>query len=317
MNKFRSSNRSLSIPGSLAGWALAAFLCFGLHAPGFAQPGRSAVVLQKELPDAMATPTSGLETQIAQSGSGEAAEEQEGGIVGRNPFEESPEKLAERMKHRFTFAPGRISVKAPEGSVPMGNPVQITLYFAPGTLVGLFSVQHSMKNIVFQGGRYPKIVSDEGNTKIVEVLPAQLGPVDIEFDATYSDNAVARQTIRLNVVPSATGLKNFALNSGYIGSTLVLEDKAEDREMRIVPSVRYQSLEYPIHIYGCEQIKFSIEQPNDESEPIIEFDKNCMVHALHEGKAYLVGDFDGVKNRILIRVYSKEDSPPWFRRAIP
>jgi hypothetical protein len=62
------------------------------------------------------------------------------------------------------------------------------------------------------------------------------------------------------------------------------------------------------------QIKFSAEQ--DEDNPVIRVDGNGTVHALREGKAVLVGGFDGVVDRIQVTVYSKEDTPVGYRTVI-
>jgi hypothetical protein len=208
-------------------------------------------------------------------------------------------------------------VAVPKGDVPLGNSVEVTLTLAPGKLVDLSSVQRSAGNVVFQSGRPATILRDDGITKTIAVVPAQLGPVDLEIAAAYSDNAVAMHTIRLNVVPSANGLKQFVINGGNIALPLVLEDLEENRQSRINPYVTYRSLDYPIGLSSCEHIKFSIEQSNAVGGPIVEIGRDCMVHALREGKGYLVGDFEGLKDRMLVTVYTKENAPPEFRRARP
>ena len=257
----------------------------------------------------------GLLSEISQNNQ-DLNSEQEGNSA-QNSIQESPEERRERMNLPYKLAPERLSVQAPAEDVPLGNPVDITVTFAPGNVVDLRTGQSSLGQGVYQGGGLARIVRDEGYKKTIEIIPAQLGPVDLYVAAAYSDNAVATQTIRLNVVPSAKGLKSFVIDGGNIGVPLVLEDKKEDRQVRIFPSVFYSGLEYPISLNGCEQIKFSVEQPDDEGDPIVEIDKNCMVHALREGKAYIVGDFAGKKDRLSVTVFSKEDAPSWYRRAIP
>jgi hypothetical protein len=226
-----------------------------------------------------------------------------------NTIQESPEERRERMNLPFKFAPERLSVKAPEGEVPLGNPVEITLTLAPGQLAGIFTVQRRLAGPVYHGSGQAKIVRDEGNAKTIEIIPAQLGSIDLDVTATYSDNAVATQTIHLNVVPSAKGLKKFFIDGGTTVMSIAVEDTKEGGQTRLNPSVTYGGLEDLIHIGTCEQIKISVEQPGDEGDPIVDVDKNCIVHAHREGKAYVVGDFDGVKDRVLVTVYSKEDSP--------
>jgi hypothetical protein len=225
-------------------------------------------------------------------------------------IQESPEEFAERSKLRFKRAPERLSVKAPEGDVPLGNPVEIELTFAPGKLAYLSTGQFHLGLAVNQGSGPAKIVRDEGNKKTIEIVPAQLGSVDLEITATYSDNALAGQTIHLNVVPSAKHLKRFQVFGGGETAALILED-AELGHMRLNPYVTYENFDYPIgiDIPDCEQIKFSVEQPDDEAGyPAVEMDKGCLVRALREGKAVIVGNFDGIIGRVKITVYSKEDA---------
>lgn len=244
------------------------------------------------------------------------AEQQEIDSVSET-IQETPEERRERMNLPFKFAHERLSVKAPEGVVPLGNPVDIAITLAPGQLAGLFTVQRRLAGPVYQGSGQAKIVRDEGNAKTIEVIPAQLGPIDLDVSATYSDNAVATKTIRLNVVPSAKGLKKFYIDGGTTAMALVVDDTKEDSQMRLNPYVTYARFQYPIDIGTCEQIKISVEQPDDEGDPIVDVDKDCIVHAHREGKAYVVGDFDGVKDRVLVTVYNKEDAPLGYRRGTP
>jgi hypothetical protein len=200
--------------------------------------------------------------------------EQQKNETGPNSIQESPEERRERMNLPFKFAPERLSVKAPEGDVPLGNPVEIALTFARGELADLSTVQRRLGHAVYQGSGQAKIVRDEGNTKTIEIIPEQLGPVDLDISATYSDNAVATQTIRLNVVPSAKGLKKFFIDGGTTVMALVAEDTKEDSQMRLNPYVTYEELENGIDIHTCEQIKFSVEQPDDEGAPVVDIDKD-------------------------------------------
>ena len=95
---------------------------------------------------------------------------------------------------------------------------------------------------------------------------------------------------------------------------LVLENEEEDRQELLSPMVTYEALKYPIYLDDFSQIKLSLEQ--DEGRPVVRVDKNGIVHALNEGKAVLIGDFDGVKDRIAITVYSIEDAPVGYRTVI-
>jgi hypothetical protein len=245
--------------------------------------------------------------------SGEWAAQQQ----GEKPLRyegETEEEAVERMKHPVTFAPQRMSVETPKGDVPLGSPIELKLTFAPGKLVGQINVlQSSATENLEQGSGPAKIVLDEGLSKTIQIVPVQTGRVDVLIGAQYSDNALVRQTVHLNVGASSKGLKKFFLDQGPGGMALVLEDKEEDRQMWMQPIVTYESLKFPVNLEDSTTIKLSVEQ--EESYPVVRVDKNGMVHALREGKAVIVGDFDGVIDRVPVTVYSKEDAPVGYRRV--
>jgi hypothetical protein len=249
--------------------------------------------------------------------SGQNAKDQQGKEPEQNSIQETPDEREERMKLPHKLAPERLSVQAPEGDVPLGNPIEINLTFADGKVADLRTGQNSSGQGFGQGDGLAKIVRDEGYTKTIEIIPALLGPVDLWVSAAYSDNAVAAQTIRLNVVPSAKGLKRFVIGGGNTVIPLVVSDTLEDGQMRINPYVTYDGLEHPIDINDCGLIKFALDQPDDEGHPVVEVGKNCVVHALREGVAYIIGDFAGVTDKLKVAVYSKEDAPPGYRRGTP
>jgi hypothetical protein len=159
-----------------------------------------------------------------------------------------------------------------------------------------------------------KIMREEGATKVIEITPLEVGPVDVEIGAVYSDNAVARQIVHLNVAPSAKGLKKFSLDRGSNFMALVLEDEETDRQQPLRPMVTYEGVKFPIYLQDSSQIKLSLEQ--DEGNPVIRVDKSGMVHALREGKATIAGEFGGVIDKIQVTVYSKEDAPEGYRTVI-
>lgn len=156
-------------------------------------------------------------------------------------------------------------------------------------------------------------ISDERNTKVIEIVPAELGAVDLQVDVMYADNAYVLQTLHLNVLPSAKGLKAFGLGPDEM--PLVLEDKEEDRQEWLMPLLEYEALKYEIHLWDTSLIPITVEQPNDD--PVICVDKNGLVHALREGKAVIVGDMDGFKSRVKVTVYTKENAPSGYRRVEP
>jgi hypothetical protein len=235
----------------------------------------------------------------------------------QQPLEETSEELAARMEQPLTLAPERMSVKVPEGDIPLGNPIHLKLTFAPGKVVsGTLSVMQSSKSgSQSQGSGPANIVQEDGLTKTVEITPVQIGPIDVEISVVYSDNALVRQTVQLNVIPSAKGLKNFTLDQGTHFMALVLEDEERDRQQQLMPMVTYEGVKFPIYLEGSSQVKLSVEQ--DEGNPVIRVDENGTVYALREGTAVLAGDFDGVIDRIRVAVYSKEDAPVGYRTVIP
>lgn len=227
--------------------------------------------------------------------------------------QETPAEAADRMTHRFTAAPERLSVRAPEGDVPLGSPININVVFAPGKVAQLDVLQSGPHGAVSHSHGTYKIISEDEQTKTLEIVPMQLGSVDLFIGAVYSDNAIAEKTIHLNVVPSAKGLKKFSLAGGSNVAPLVLEDEEKDRQLWLQPVLTYEQVKFPIQLDDSTQIKLTVEQ--NESDPVIRVDPNGMVHALREGAAVIVGDFDGAIDRLKITVYSKEDAPVEYRRV--
>jgi hypothetical protein len=104
------------------------------------------------------------------------------------------------------------------------------------------------------------------------------------------------------VVPSAKDLKAFALNQGSAFIGLRLDGKKSGSQIWLRPTATYKGLQCPIYLENSPQIRLSIEQ--DDGNPVISVDKNGLIHALHEGKALIIGDFDGVKDRVQVSVRS-------------
>ena len=97
------------------------------------------------------------------------------------------------------------------------------------------------------------------------------------IQSVYSDNTVARQTVHLNVVPTANKLKKFKLDQGAGFVSLVLEDEDRDRQQLLRPIVTYNELTYPIYLNDYSQLKLSLKPY--EGNPVIRIDKDRMVHA--------------------------------------
>jgi len=166
------------------------------------------------------------------------------------------------------------------------------------------------------GGGEAKIVEDRGMEKTIEIVPLQLGNITFVIDIDFTDGGSAQKSFTVRVVPSSRGVTKFRLNIGFHRMFLILEDREEDRQTVLSPEVKYSFLDNPIRLTNLTEMKFSVEQP--EFEPIVRVDADGWVHALRPGKAVLVGDFDGVIDKIPVTVYTKEDVPqdyrmPWNR----
>jgi hypothetical protein len=216
---------------------------------------------------------------------------------------------AEMFRHPFKLAAERMSVKAPQGDVPLGNPLKLVLTFASGKLVGPISIiQHNQSGTIEIGSGPAKIISEDGDNKTIEITPAQTGPLDVEIGVLYQDNALAQQAIRLHVVPSAKGLKAFHMNDGGQYMRLCVDCKKSDQERWLRPTVTYQRLPDLIYLDNSAEIKLSIEQ--EEDNPVISVNKYGVVHALREGKAVVNADFDGVKDHVEFDVVTAADPRP-------
>jgi hypothetical protein len=216
---------------------------------------------------------------------------------------ETKEDAEERNNHPETEEPQRMSVKAPVGAVPLGNPVHLTVTLAPGKLSAPLAYVQSSQSKDFDSD-LAKIVQDNGLTKTIEIIPLKLGPVDVLIQTVYSDNVVVQQTVHLKVVPSAADLKKFVLNQGFSAMGMVIDGEETDQQRWLSPMVTYRGVKFPIYLDDSSQIKLSVEQ--DEGNPVISVDKNGTVHALREGTAVLIGEYAGMTDKIQVNVNTKE-----------
>jgi len=214
---------------------------------------------------------------------------------------ESQEDANARSAYPETLHPERISIKTPAESVPLGNPVHLTLTIEKSKINSILYSQ-SLGSSELDFG-VAKIVQDEGTTKIIEVVPLQLGPLDVWVMALYGDNAAADQTIRLNVVPSSVGLTKFDLDEGVHSMRLILGSEEWQSEHWLEPVVTYDGAKYPIRLKDSSQIALLIEQ--DASNPVISIDKYGMVHALRAGNAVVIGEYAGVRDEVRVTVESR------------
>ena len=182
----------------------------------------------------------------------------------------------------------RLAATMPDKPVELAQPVHIPVKVTGGDIVSIIVEQHSTHGALeneregaIVGSGEAEVVRDDGETKTVEVIPLQVGDVNLEVFILFTDGALAHQSYPMTVVPSSKGLKEFDLNQGSPALAIVLEDKYEDRQHWLFPEVRYKALKYPIYLEGSEQIKFTVDQPQDD--PVIRVDSNGMVHGLRPG----------------------------------
>ena len=221
--------------------------------------------------------------------------------------QETREEREERMRKPLVFAPQRMVVEALHEDVPMGNPIELAVTLAPGKVVNFDVLQRDRTGPLAQTHGAFKLLRTEGLTKTIEIVPMQLGSIDVEIGAVYSDNVVAQRTTHLHVIPSAKGLQSFWINGRSRTMSLVQGDLRHDRQL-LQPGVIYNGIKYPIQLGDCQDFKVAVI-PLDDATPAVTTDKFCIVHAIHPGKAYLVGDFDGVKDRVLVTVYDQDNAP--------
>ena len=214
---------------------------------------------------------------------------------------------------RAVDAGNRVTAIIPGHPVELGQPLRITLKLRDPHVIGIGEVQgegdHTFTNIssgFAVGTGDARIVGDTGPTKTMEVIPLGVGKLTFGIMVFFADGGIARKNYTLEVAPSSKGLKDFFLNHGSHALAIVLEDKPEDRQRWLSPEVAYRQLEYPIYLENSGQIKFTVQQAADK--PVILLDPNGLVHGLRPGKATIIGDFDGVKDEVVVTVYTKESA---------
>ncbi len=223
---------------------------------------------------------------------------------------------------RAVDAGNRVTAIIPDHPVELGQPLRITLKLTDPHVIGIGEEQgegdHTFTNIssgFAVGTGDARIVGDTGPTKTMEVIPLGVGKLTFGIMVFFADGGIAQKNYTLEVAPSSKGLKDFFLNHGSHALAIVLEDKPEDRQRWLSPEVAYRQLEYPIYLENSSQIKFTVQQAADK--PVILLDPNGLVHGLRPGKATIIGDFDGVKDEVVVTVYTKESAPAGYRTFRP
>ncbi|MDR3574276.1 MAG: hypothetical protein P4L50_10460 [Anaerolineaceae bacterium] len=217
---------------------------------------------------------------------------------------ESPGEARERALHPMRMQARHISVDVSSGDVPLGSSVRLVMHLPLGKVNTILYGESSGAEDLDTGDQgIARIVEDGGTTKTIEMTPLQLGALDVSVIALYADNSTGEQTVRLNVVPSAKGLKRFDLDQGFRTITLKLNEDVNDGQRWLVPTLTYSGVKYPIRLRDSSQIKFSIQQ--DASAPAISIDANGLIHALHTGTATITGDFAGMTDELQVSVETR------------
>lgn len=206
----------------------------------------------------------------------------------------------------------RIEVTVPDHPVPLALPFDFQVRLPRPDVRGIFvmmeGVGENQRNGEKIGDGTTRIVRDDGLTKTVEFTPLQIGTIQAGVMVIFNDGKIGEQLCQLRVVPSSKGLKKFHLNQGFGVTAIVLRsEKDEDRRRWLQPEVYYSDLNYPIYLKDSTLLNLTVEQPEDH--PVIRVDPNGLLHGLRPGKARVTGDFDGVKDSVVVTVYAKGSAP--------
>ena len=74
---------------------------------------------------------------------------------------------------------------------------------------------------------------------------------------------------------------------------IILGDGEKDNQRGLSPEIYYDQLDYPIYLEDSTQIKFTVEQPEDD--PVIRLDSNGMIHGLRPGRAKIDAELGGCR----------------------
>ncbi len=213
----------------------------------------------------------------------------------------------------------RLTATLPDNSVKLAQPVQVVLHLADANPAAITVVEHQSGNrFENESGGLPvgsgaaKIINDNGQVKTIEVVPLQVGLLDIDITAIFIDGGIAHGTYHLKVIPASDGLKHFYIHHGGHYLAIVLEDRPDERQIWLAPEAYYNQLDYPIYLADSLLLNITVEQPNDD--PVIQLDSNGLIHGLRPGRAKVTSKFDGVADSVIVNVYSKENAPIGYRR---
>jgi hypothetical protein len=218
-------------------------------------------------------------------------------------------------------ADDRMEATVPASPVLLAQPLDIPLQFSGGDVVSIAVTQSNNAGSLTNQPTKPaadesesaitaagaRISNDNGATKTIQILPLQLGSVDLHIVATFNDGATAQHTYTMNVVPSSSGLKTLNLISGSSNLGLVYQGAPKDAVGSFSPEVVYQQLKNPIPLNDVKLINLHVEQ--NRNNPVVRLDPDGSVHALRFGETSVTGEFAGVKGSIGVTVYTRQTAP--------
>jgi hypothetical protein len=200
----------------------------------------------------------------------------------------------------------------PSKGVPVAIPFPLTVTIPnSGPRLRLEVIEKGpMGEEIVKGSGQAKVIRDDGTSKVIEIIPAQLGRVTVQVLAGDPDSmTIVQNEIQVDVYPVAKGLKSFDLG---VGRRLYLTlDGPRHGERWLKPSLIYLNLGV-VNADDAGAIKLTVNQPEDE--PVIRLDNSGLIHPLRPGKATIIGDIEGVQDRVEVIVYGTRDDIPKLNR---
>ena len=233
------------------------------------------------------------------------------GVATSKPLD--PEQKKAEVGSPLLLAPGRMTMSSSTNQIFLGNPFRITVTLAPGVRSGdLELVQLDPSDeptpdegplgALFRGqdkvGDTVKVISAEGNVEVLEVTPIHLGATDFMAFQCYADNVLARESLRLDVQPTRSGVIEFYLMDSP-RATIGMQVTGHLAKRVLVPMIKVEGRERAIHL-DRRTVHYSVQQ--DEQSPVIRVDELGQIEALREGHAIVIGDYEGITDTVTVIV---------------
>jgi pimeloyl-ACP methyl ester carboxylesterase len=214
---------------------------------------------------------------------------------------ESLEDAIERTSHPMQLNTRKIGLGVAGTTALLGNPIRLHLTAPPGKISTIHYYELAQHGDIDTGDSgIADVVEDEGENKTIEVRPLQLGEIEVVVTVLFADNSTGKQSVKVNVLPSAVGLTQFTADQGFHFVELKLNGSKDKNEHWLVPIVTYSGVKYPIRLGDSSQLSFTIDQ--SASDPVIEINRDGLIRALRTGDAIITVDFAGVRDQIKVRV---------------